>query len=49
MIIFDMKSKINNIINFTNDYQNKEEIILRNHLANERTLLSCIRTLLYLV
>lgn len=51
-----MKSKIKEIITFTNDYQNKEEIILRDHLAiertklaNERTLLSYIRTSLYLV
>lgn len=41
---------------FTEDYENKEEIILRDHLAmertklaNERTLLSYIRTSLYLV
>jgi len=48
--------KIKKLIKFTNDYQNNEEIILRDHLAlertklaNERTLLSYIRTSLYLV
>jgi putative membrane protein len=51
-----MKEKIKGLIKFTADYQNKEEIILRDHLAlertklaNERTLLSYIRTTLYLV
>ena len=51
-----MKDKIKGLIKFTDDYQNKEEIILRDHLAmertklaNERTLLSYIRTSLYLV
>jgi putative membrane protein len=51
-----MKSKIKEIIKFTDEYHNKEEIILRDHLAlertklaNERTLLSYIRTSLYLV
>jgi putative membrane protein len=51
-----MKIRIKELIKFTDDYQNKEEIILRDHLAvertklaNERTLLSYIRTSLYLV
>lgn len=51
-----MNKKIQNILKFTDDYENKEEIILRDHLAvertklaNERTLLSYIRTSLYLV
>lgn len=51
-----MSKKIQNILKFTDDYENKEEIILRDHLAvertklaNERTLLSYIRTSLYLV
>jgi putative membrane protein len=51
-----MKARIKELIKFTDDYQNKEEIILRDHLAvertklaNERTLLSYIRTSLYLV
>ena len=51
-----MKTKLKNLINFTEDYQKKEEIILRDHLsmertklANERTLLSYIRTSLYLI
>ena len=51
-----MKGRIKELIKFTDDYQNKEEIILRDHLAvertklaNERTLLSYIRTSLYLV
>jgi len=48
--------RIKKIMKFTDDYQNKDEIILRDHLAlertklaNERTLLSYIRTSLYLV
>jgi putative membrane protein len=51
-----MKRAIKGLIKFTDDYQNKEEIILRDHLsmertklANERTLLSYLRTSLYLV
>lgn len=51
-----MKSKLRSLIKVTNDYQPKEEIILRDHLAmertklaNERTLLSYIRTSLYLL
>lgn len=48
--------KLKKLIRFTDDYQNKEEIILRDHLAlertklaNERTLLSYLRTSLYLL
>jgi putative membrane protein len=51
-----MKTGFKNLIRFTQDYDNKEEIILRDHLAmertklaNERTLLSYIRTSLYLL
>ncbi len=51
-----MKQKIKKLINFTEEYQKKEDIILRDHLsvertklANERTLLSYIRTSLYLI
>lgn len=51
-----MKSNIKNLIKFTGEYQKKEEITLRDHLAiertkvaNERTLLSYIRTTLYLI
>lgn len=51
-----MKEKIKGLIKFTDDYDNTEEIILRDHLAmertklaNERTLLSYIRTSLYLL
>jgi putative membrane protein len=51
-----MKNKIRKIISFTEDYEKKEDIILRDHLAmertklaNERTLFSYIRTSLYLV
>ena len=51
-----MKKKIKELITFTDDYQNKEEIILRDYLAlqrtklaNERTFLSYIRTSLYLL
>jgi putative membrane protein len=47
--------KLKKLIQFTDEYQNKEEIILRDHLAlertklaNERTLLSYLRTALYL-
>lgn len=51
-----MKKIIKQLIKFTADYENKEEIILRDHLAiertklaNERTLLTYIRTSIYLV
>lgn len=51
-----MKSKLKKLITFTDDYENNETIILRDHLsiertklANERTLLSYIRTTLYLI
>ncbi|WP_051907737.1 DUF202 domain-containing protein [Flavimarina sp. Hel_I_48] len=51
-----MKGKFRRLIKFTNDYQKKEDIILRDHLAmertklaNERTLLSYLRTSLYLI
>ena len=51
-----MKQKLKEIIQFTDDFQNTEEFILRDHLAmertklaNERTLLSYIRTSLYLL
>ena len=51
-----MKSTFKRLVNFTSDYQKKEEIILRDHLsmertklANERTLLSYVRTSLYLI
>lgn len=51
-----MKSKFKKLIKFTNDFQRKEDIVLRDHLsmertklANERTLLSYVRTSLYLV
>ncbi len=51
-----MKRQFKKLITFTKDYQNKEDIILRDHLAmertklaNERTLLSYLRTSLYLL
>ncbi|MBN1638636.1 MAG: DUF202 domain-containing protein [Ignavibacteriales bacterium] len=51
-----MRKKFKHLLKFTDDYEKKEEIILRDHLsmertklANERTLLSYIRTSLYLV
>jgi len=51
-----MKTLFTKLTKFTDDYENKEEIILRDHLAmertklaNERTLLSYIRTSLYLL
>lgn len=51
-----MKSAFKKLITVTNDYQRKEEIILRDHLAmertklaNERTLLSYIRASLYML
>lgn len=51
-----MKNRIKKLIKFTDDYEKKEDIILRDHLsmertklANERTFLSYIRTSLYLI
>ena len=51
-----MKTLFTKLTKFTDDYENKEEIILRDRLAmertklaNERTLLSYIRTSLYLL
>jgi putative membrane protein len=51
-----MAAKLSNLMRFTTEYRNTEEIILRDHLAmertklaNERTLLSYMRTSLYLV
>ncbi|HDQ44567.1 MAG TPA: DUF202 domain-containing protein [bacterium] len=51
-----MKRILKKWIRFTDDFQKKEEIILRDHLAmertklaNERTFLSYLRTSLYLV
>jgi putative membrane protein len=51
-----MKKMLKKLTKFTDDYENKEEIILRDHLAmertklaKERTLLSYVRTSLYLV
>jgi|TARA_R110000782_G_scaffold268362_1_gene364658 putative membrane protein len=51
-----MKRQFKKLITFTKDYQNKEDIILRDHLAmertklaNERTLLSYLRASLYLL
>jgi len=51
-----MKKILKKITKFTEDYKNKEDLILRDHLAmertklaNERTLLSYIRSSLYLV
>ena len=51
-----MKRLLKKITTFTDQYENKEQIILRDHLAmertklaNERTLLSYLRTSLYLV
>lgn len=51
-----MGNIIGNLFHFTTDYQPKEEIILRDYLAlertklaNERTLLSYVRTTLYLI
>lgn len=51
-----MKRQFKKLVTFTKDYQNKEDIILRDHLsmertklANERTLLSYLRTSLYLL
>lgn len=51
-----MKKIFKQLTKFTDDYENRDEIILRDHLAmertklaNERTLLSYIRSSLYLV
>lgn len=51
-----MKSNFRKLVTFTDSFENKETIILRDHLsiertklANERTLLSYIRTTLYLI
>lgn len=51
-----MKKIIKKLTTFTEDYKNKEKLILRDHLAmertklaNERTLLAYIRSSLYLV
>ncbi len=51
-----MKKIFKTLTKFTHDYEIKDEIILRDHLAmertklaNERTLLSYIRTSLYLI
>ncbi|GAA0761322.1 DUF202 domain-containing protein [Psychroflexus lacisalsi] len=51
-----MKKQLKNIVKFTNDYTNEDRIILRDHLAmertklaNERTLLSYLRSSLYLL
>lgn len=50
-----MKKRLKNVIKVTDDFTNEERIILRDHLAlertklaNERTLLSYLRTSLYL-
>ena len=51
-----MKKQLKKIVKFTDDYTNEDRIILRDHLAmertklaNERTLLSYLRTSLYLL
>ncbi|MBZ9778886.1 DUF202 domain-containing protein [Psychroflexus sp. CAK8W] len=51
-----MKKQLKNIVKFTDDYTNEDRIILRDHLAmertklaNERTLLSYLRSSLYLL
>jgi putative membrane protein len=51
-----MRGKFKRLIKFTNNYQKKEALVLRDHLAmertklaNERTLLSYLRTSLYLI
>lgn len=51
-----MKKQLKNIVKFTDDYTNEERLILRDHLAmertklaNERTLLSYLRSSLYLL
>lgn len=51
-----MKKQIKRIVKFTDDYTNEERMILRDHLAmertklaNERTLLSYVRSSLYLL
>lgn len=50
------KEKVKRMIKFTDEYDVKEEIILRDHLAlqrtklaNERTVLTYVRTALYLI
>ncbi|GGE11972.1 DUF202 domain-containing protein [Psychroflexus salis] len=50
-----MKKQLKNVIKVTDDFTNEERIILRDHLAlertklaNERTLLSYLRASLYL-
>ena len=51
-----IKEKAKKAVKFTDDYEVKEKIILRDHLAlqrtklaNERTLLTYVRTALYLI
>ena len=51
-----MQTNLRRFLKLTNPYENKEEILLRDHLAiertrlsNERTLLAYTRTSLYLV
>jgi len=51
-----MKDRLKRLVKFTDEYEVTEEIILRDHLAlertklaNERTLLSYVRTSLYLL
>lgn len=51
-----MKKQLKRIVKFTDDYTNEERMILRDHLAmertklaNERTLLSYVRSSLYLL
>lgn len=51
-----MKKQLKRIVKFTDDYTNEEHMILRDHLAmertklaNERTLLSYVRSSLYLL
>lgn len=51
-----IKNKAKDVLRFTDEYDVKEKIILRDHLAlqrtklaNERTLLTYVRTALYLI
>lgn len=51
-----MKKQLKNIVKFTDHFDNEERMILRDHLAmertklaNERTLLSYLRSSLYLL
>jgi putative membrane protein len=51
-----MGVQLRKVVQFTNDYETREAIILRDHLAmertrlaNERTLLAYVRTALYLL